>query len=183
MYTVNGSICMVNAAGKIASALATRKKGGARKRERERERERERKRERSATLAGVARRKKGTTHRVLCRTRPMAARRKAKKRSDGLHKNTGYEMQNQHTLVRGPCFAYASGKSIRSGRQRTDTKPLHPPDSPFDSFRPLTLDRFFPGSFRFLQRRIARSAITPIEKKKKSKAGSIPASYRFPACI
>ena len=44
MYTVNGSICMVNAAGKIASALATRKKGGARKREREREREREKER-------------------------------------------------------------------------------------------------------------------------------------------
>lgn len=69
--TMNGSICMVNAVarmeeknagGKIASTLATRKKGG----------------EKSAIPAGVAS-KKRTTHRVLCRTRPMVERRKAKK--------------------------------------------------------------------------------------------------------
>lgn len=53
-----------NAGGKIASTLATRKKGG----------------EKSAIPAGVAgKKKKGTTHRVLCRTRPMVERRKAKK--------------------------------------------------------------------------------------------------------
>lgn len=97
---MNGPICTVNAArvekrnaaGKIASALATRKK-------------RERKK-RDSSGRGEQKR---TTYRVLCRTRSMVALRKAKKTGNGLHKNTDYEMQNKHTLVRSPCFAYAPG--------------------------------------------------------------------------
>lgn len=84
-----------NAGGKIASTLATRKKGG----------------EKSAIPAGVASEKK-ERHTVYCveRGRWWSGERR-KKRGDGLHKNTGYEMQNQHTLMRG-CVSRTSGWKI-----------------------------------------------------------------------
>lgn len=56
--------------------------------------------------------KKKERHTVYCveRGRWWSGERR-KKRGDGLHKNTGYEMQNQHTLMRG-CVSRTSGWKI-----------------------------------------------------------------------
>lgn len=57
-------------------------------------------------------RAKKERHTVYCveRGRWWSGERR-KKRGDGLHKNTGYEMQNQHTLMRG-CVSRTSGWKI-----------------------------------------------------------------------
>lgn len=70
---MNGSICMVNAVARAEEKTRAEKshrrwrrgKKGAKKARFRR--------------AWRAKKKKGTTHRVLCRTRPMVERRKAKK--------------------------------------------------------------------------------------------------------
>lgn len=102
---MNGSICMVNAA--VRAEEKTRA---------EKSHRRWRRGKKGAKKARFRRawraKKKKERHTVYCveRGRWWSGERR-KKRGDGLHKNTGYEMQNQHTLMRG-CVSRTSGWKI-----------------------------------------------------------------------
>lgn len=102
--TMNGSICMVNAVARAEEKTRAEKS--------HRRWRRGKKGAKKARFRRAWRAKKKERHTVYCveRGRWWSGERR-KKRGDGLHKNTGYEMQNQHTLMRG-CVSRTSGWKI-----------------------------------------------------------------------